>query len=770
MKLQTRKTNTAVGGNTEAPRTFRINANEAAFGILSSGLYNDKIRAIVRELACNAWDAHVMAGKKDLPFEIHLPTDFEPFFRITDSGTGLSHDNVMDLYCTYFASNKNQTNDVVGALGLGSKSPFCYTQAQDEPQGFTVVSRFEGMKRIYSAYVESGAPTIVCLSEEKVDEQNGLEVQFAVNADDVWEFENKSKKALEFFSPAPNINIEGFEAEHQEYSIKTDTWALRKGDTFPGLRAIQGMVQYNVGSIDVSRMNPEQQAVAALPLDLFFPIGELSVAASRETLSNDQRTVGNILNMLSKVYEGLVEETRKALNTCTHAWQARLRLMTMLESEIGTMIQGAYDAGKFHGKYDNFTLTKHTPRLNELSYKVMQVAKFTRLGGKKRAEKKTLFHKHDDTSRQLAFAEIKGDGKLEQNFFREIEVNEEVIFILNDLGIAGTDRYIHAYVQGLNEKGAQFCRLAYVFSVMSGKPQMKRMKKEFKKALDLIGDPPYITVSYIKENFQHLVDAMKVASTPKPRLFGILEMTRSGDSYRRMENSGWATHTWSKVLEVDIPAGPKFYIPVDSHRRGMDETYDFYDAEKCVSFIKNAKASKLFPLLNPGTRIFGLTEKAIIRLGDMSEWTNVLDYIADNAQTCITDAKVLELSIHLEPFQCQHEGILRAVLDRETEFAGSPLVEFARSYFAVKGKRKEEQADAIAYIISKLTQIKKYKRGEVVNFKALWRRTVIGHYPLLGLSFSSYSPYDEGVNGISYEKSMIQYIKLMDAQKKEEAV
>lgn len=207
MKTQTHSTTTKVSGNASAPRTFAIQASTSAFATLSSGLYNDKIRAIIRELACNAWDAHVMAGKKDVPFDIHLPTELEPVFRITDYGVGLSHEDVLNLYCTYFSSNKSQSNDVVGALGLGSKSPFCYTQSLDDPQGFTVVSRFGGMKRIYSAYVEDGAPTIVCLSDEKSDEPNGLDVEFAVNTEDVWEFENKAKDALEFFDPMPKVNI-----------------------------------------------------------------------------------------------------------------------------------------------------------------------------------------------------------------------------------------------------------------------------------------------------------------------------------------------------------------------------------------------------------------------------------------------------------------------------------------------------------------------------------------------------------------------------------
>lgn len=763
MKLQNRSTPTTVGGNTEAPRTFNINANDVAFGVLSSGLYNDKIRAIIRELSCNAWDAHVMAGKKDLPFEIHLPTDFEPIFRIKDFGTGLAHEDVMNLYCTYFASNKNQSNDVVGAMGLGSKSPFCYTTTQDASGGFTVVSRFGGMKSIYSAYVD-GAPTIVCLSQEPTDEPNGLEVEFAVNTDDVWEFENKAKMALEFFSPDPTVNVEGFEANKEDYAIRTSLWALRKPDSsVHGLRAIQGMVQYNVGSIDSSRMSREQERAAQLPLDLFFPIGELSVAASREMLSNDQRTVANILNMLTKVYDGMVEETRKSLNSCEYAWQARLKLMTIMASDMRPLIEDAYNDGKFHGKYDKFTLTENKPTLNELDYKTTQVTKFTRSGNKK-AIKENLFKVYDETSRQLAFDGIKLDAKLTKNFLREIEVSDNVIFILNDLGVKGTDKYLHAYVQGSDDQNNAFCRTAYVFSVAGSKAQMKKMKKEFKKAMDIVGNPPTVTVSYLKEHYQHLVDAMK--PVPRPKTTGILEVSGDGSSYRGGSNAGWRKAVWKKVPETSLPSGTKFYVPVENLILS-DRTYRFYNAKEFCSFISDVKRSKLFPEITAATRVFGLTEKAINRKNEDVTWVNILDYVAQEAQHVITDSKVLELSIFLEPFECQHSEILTEILKDEAAFEGSPLVDFAKSYFAVKGKKKEAEADAISSLITKMTAIGKYKRGDVVDFKSLWKKIVVERYPLLGFNFNRY--YGNNI-GVSYEKSVIQYLKLMDAQRKVEAI
>ena len=38
---------------------FRIEASSKAFEILANNLYKDKILAVVRELSCNAFDAHV---------------------------------------------------------------------------------------------------------------------------------------------------------------------------------------------------------------------------------------------------------------------------------------------------------------------------------------------------------------------------------------------------------------------------------------------------------------------------------------------------------------------------------------------------------------------------------------------------------------------------------------------------------------------------------------------------------------------------------------
>ena len=79
MILNNTPENQAIMSNVGEIGEFRIRNSAKAFNILSSGLYANKIRAIIRELSCNAVDSHVAAGKADVPFEIHLPNSLDPF-------------------------------------------------------------------------------------------------------------------------------------------------------------------------------------------------------------------------------------------------------------------------------------------------------------------------------------------------------------------------------------------------------------------------------------------------------------------------------------------------------------------------------------------------------------------------------------------------------------------------------------------------------------------------------------------------------------------
>jgi len=155
MILNNAPQNEATISNVAEIGEFRIRNSAKAFGILSSSLYANKIRAIIRELSCNAYDSHVAAGNLTTPFDMHLPNQLEPWFSIRDYGVGLTHKQVVDIYTTYFESTKTGSNDFVGALGLGSKTPFSYTD------NFTVTAVKDGVRGVYSAFInEAGIPAL----------------------------------------------------------------------------------------------------------------------------------------------------------------------------------------------------------------------------------------------------------------------------------------------------------------------------------------------------------------------------------------------------------------------------------------------------------------------------------------------------------------------------------------------------------------------------------------------------------------------------------
>ena len=199
MKLQDNINTIEQIGNISDTASFKMKSSRKAFQILSD-LYSDKPLAIVRELGCNASDSHVAAGQTK-PFHIHLPNTLEPWLTIQDFGTGISHENVYNIYSTYFESTKTNTNDQIGCLGLGSKSPFCYTD------NFTITSVYQGEKRIYNAYfAENGNPTISLMSSEKSGDANGIAIQIPIKASDYNVFIEAVKKAFRFFKVKPTIS------------------------------------------------------------------------------------------------------------------------------------------------------------------------------------------------------------------------------------------------------------------------------------------------------------------------------------------------------------------------------------------------------------------------------------------------------------------------------------------------------------------------------------------------------------------------------------
>ena len=313
-----------------APSRFKIKASAKAFKILS-GFYSEPILAIPRELGANAWDSHVKAGNTDKMFEVHVPNTLEPWFSVRDFGTGLSPEAIDTIYTTYFESTKTADNDSDGCMGLGSKTPFNYTD------NFNVTSFQNGKKYVYNCFIdEQGAPNIMQVAVVNTTEHNGLEIKFGVKISDISMWVDKITRAYEPFRHRPAIKGAKIEYKSREYIYQGNNWAIRKNqDDYynRGSNAFMGNYCYPINSDAIRRTiyNLEkdnayklEQAINYGNFDLFFNIGDLDVAPNKEQLQYEENnsTCVAIVNALKVAIAELKQQVLQSVETPKSRWEA----------------------------------------------------------------------------------------------------------------------------------------------------------------------------------------------------------------------------------------------------------------------------------------------------------------------------------------------------------------------------------------------------------------------------------------------------------------
>lgn len=302
-----------------------IKATPKIFNFFADQTYANKPRAICRELVANAIDSHTAVGTSR-PVEVTLPTDLDPVFKVRDFGTGMSHEFMMTRFMAYTdGSTKDQSNDQIGGFGIGSKSPFAYTDQ------YTLRVVHEGVLSVYTMFKdEEGLPSIGLMGTTTTDEHNGVEVSFPVENDDHLQFHEAAQEALQFFQPLPLVI--GGTLNAPDYNYVGKGWMLRP--TSGDLNVIMGGVRYPVAtqSLDHSlRYDNKLSALLSYGLDLVLPIGACGIALSREALSYDGKTSENIKTALEAVVSDVVATFANMFDNCATMWDA----IVALDKETG---------------------------------------------------------------------------------------------------------------------------------------------------------------------------------------------------------------------------------------------------------------------------------------------------------------------------------------------------------------------------------------------------------------------------------------------------
>lgn len=324
-------TNSIISSNVPQNGTnFTIEASAHAFQILSSGIYQHKIAAIIRELMTNAYDSHKDANKESVPFNVVLPNNLHPYFEVEDFGIGMSVEDAFNVFTVYFKSTKRGTNEVAGGIGIGGKCPFSYTKQ------FTVRIRKDGEENTCLIYIDqNGEPRLDIVHTVNTDQCNGVKITVPVQPGDFNQFKYEFEFYSSFFPVTPTVNFEDvtqlFDPKEFVNSDK-DFIVLERGrygyaalgSEF--IYALMGPVAYPIDLSSVAGVSEYASDVLSSVrrhnrnsvLFIRFNIGDVIVAASRESLSLDTRSCAVIAQKIEEYVNAITKDAQEIIKTDKH--------------------------------------------------------------------------------------------------------------------------------------------------------------------------------------------------------------------------------------------------------------------------------------------------------------------------------------------------------------------------------------------------------------------------------------------------------------------
>lgn len=333
---------------------FEIKATGAAFKILSANLYQRPIESIVRELLSNAVDAVRNNGGN---IDITLPTSLNPTFVIQDYGCGMTHDELIELSTKYFSTSKDGDNTNIGGFGLGSKTPFAYTQS------YTIESHKNGEHSAVSMFLTGdGAPQYMetaCIDNIP----NGTKYEFGVDERDFDDFYKALAKQIRFCEQTPNIvngavelakeldletaGVEDVNALIKSYAESCKEFFSDEENLFPYVMTKDGKISEGAGTL-AKTLNRPTLIIKGVPYEIDFElvldkienknlveaykdydarrymnyrfftaeVGDVDLSPSREVLTYTDKTVNFLKEKIISYTKKFVEYTLK--NATTH--------------------------------------------------------------------------------------------------------------------------------------------------------------------------------------------------------------------------------------------------------------------------------------------------------------------------------------------------------------------------------------------------------------------------------------------------------------------
>jgi hypothetical protein len=319
-----------------------------------TNLYSAPTEAVFREYVSNALDSHLKAKEKTaIIVGVHPSSTIShkygtPYIlTIQDFGVGMDKDDVVNVYSKYAASTKRDSNEQIGAFGLGAKSALAIANR------FDVTSVKNGVELVFFIQKnDRGVGVIHFVSEKKTKERNGVTITIPVTNDSTIKIAELVKAGFFVTWDSSSYILEGELSKHNKgYSVYNPDsyfaiytagqiagWVRKQplGDSAGsgvGYMNPNHLPSFSIGgilykmsndssmsknwsekySIIKTAMTLQRPGVPAVIIDL--PIGSVDLTPNREALAYTPKTLKAIEFSLENMSELLPNVVQEYLDT-----------------------------------------------------------------------------------------------------------------------------------------------------------------------------------------------------------------------------------------------------------------------------------------------------------------------------------------------------------------------------------------------------------------------------------------------------------------------
>jgi len=300
--------------------TLTSESHKHIFNMLTN--YSDPLGTVLREYTSNALDACVENGNASEPVIVSYKKSTKLLI-ISDNGIGMSKDRIDNVFKKMFISTKQNSNDYIGAFGIGSKSAFGYTNS------FHIKTRYDGIERTYELYKTATTPKIVLVNEIETDLASGTDIIIPIKQGDETLLYDKIISQLYFFKNVYYADDLAHINDRIKFKEYNNFYYVTNHNIKSKVTISYGPVSYNIEdanlltqisnkweryTIDLyNKLTNDYPFLkcarySSTPLNIIpiIPIGELDIIWTRENIQYSDKSKKVILDTFDTVFEYMV--------------------------------------------------------------------------------------------------------------------------------------------------------------------------------------------------------------------------------------------------------------------------------------------------------------------------------------------------------------------------------------------------------------------------------------------------------------------------------